>query len=85
MKKNTLLYLILFVLLVMNGFFIYTFLNNPNVKPIRPKGSPTEFISNQLDFNEVQLDKLERLDDSHRRTMMKKDILLFVLIQIILN
>lgn len=73
MKKNTLLYLILIVLVVMNGFFIYTFLNKPNEAPARKKGNPTEFIAKELDFSKTQLDKLKTLDDLHRITMMKSD------------
>jgi protein CpxP len=73
MKKNTLLYLILMVLVVMNGFFIYTFLNKPNQNPTRLKGNPTEFIAKELGFNEAQLDKLKILDDSHKRAMKRSD------------
>lgn len=73
MKKNTLLYLILIVLIVINGIFIYVFLNRPDISPTKQKGNPTEFIATELGFNEVQLEKLKLLDQSHRENMERND------------
>lgn len=68
MKKNILLYLLLLFLIIMNGFFLFKhFGKSDNVVPKR-LGSANVF-TDQLEFNEVQLNKFEELDRLHREKL----------------
>ena len=74
MKKNTLLYIILLVLIIMNGFFLYNYLGKPvNNRPMKQTGNPSEFIAKKLRFNDSQLEKLHTLDEVHREKMMRTE------------
>lgn len=66
MKKNTILYLLLIVLLVMNGFLLINFLGRPDHK--MPKESGT-FITEELQFNEAQLKQFHIVEDTHHNNM----------------
>nr|WP_321223084.1 Spy/CpxP family protein refolding chaperone [uncultured Psychroserpens sp.] len=66
MKKNNILYLLLIVLIIMNGFFLFNYLGKPNHDDsIRPRN----FIAKQLDFNEAQLKEFEILEAKHHKKM----------------
>lgn len=67
MKKNTLLYILLVFLVVMNGFFMFKIFGD---KP--PKGgNPGKFIAKELHFDEAQMKSFSKMNDTHHETMMK--------------
>jgi len=69
MKKNTPLYILLVVLLLVNGFFLFKhFGDKPDYRGKEYKGSKN-FIVRQLDFNESQLQQYQVLKSSHRKAM----------------
>jgi len=62
MKKSNLLYLLILVLVITNGFFIYNHLNKHN------KGShrnPAAFITKKLNFDEDQMVKFDVINKTH--------------------
>ncbi|MEM9076985.1 MAG: hypothetical protein AAGC43_08095 [Bacteroidota bacterium] len=65
MKKNIVLIVFLGFLMVMNGVLLFLVVKKPNQR----HGPPREFISNQLDFNEVQTERFMELDREHHRKM----------------
>jgi hypothetical protein len=73
MKKNTLLYILLIFLIVVNGFFLFNYLGNSALKPeandsSRNKG-PVAFLVKSLDFNEAQMAQLEIINEEHFSAM----------------
>lgn len=68
MKKNLLLYILLGFLVVMNGYFLFKHFGAFDQK-IAQRPSPVNFISQQLDFDAEQLQKLEELDSAHRENL----------------
>ncbi|MEJ6791799.1 MAG: hypothetical protein QNK89_03425 [Lacinutrix sp.] len=66
MKKNTVLYLILVVLIIMNGFFLLNYLGRPQHKG--PKES-SDFIAKELQLNETQLEAFKNLERKHHDNM----------------
>ena len=73
MKKNTLLYILLIVLLLANGFFIIKhFEDKPGHRGKTERG-PNNFISRQLDFNESQIQQYKNLRLVHRESMKTYD------------
>ena len=66
MKKNTLLYILVAFLLVMNGYFIYEIFVDKS-----PKGpNPGKFIAKELQFDETQMEKFTQMNDAHHEEMM---------------
>lgn len=72
MKKNTLLYIILIVLLLANGYFISQHLGRSDRGDRRSRG-PENFISKQLGLDASQLQQYQKLRTSHRETMKSID------------
>jgi len=66
MKKHTILYLLLVVLILMNGFFLYNYLVRPEQKGPREAGN---FIAKELNFNENQLQQFNALEEKHFEAM----------------
>lgn len=66
MKKNTILYILLMVLIIMNGFFLVNYIGRPEHKGPKESGS---FITNELNFNENQLQQFNTLEENHHNTM----------------
>ncbi|WP_298420069.1 Spy/CpxP family protein refolding chaperone [uncultured Kordia sp.] len=67
MKKNTLLYILVAFLVVMNGFFMFRIFGD---KP--PKGpNPGNFIVKELHFDEAQLKDFRKINDAHHEEMRK--------------
>ncbi|MGB1211344.1 MAG: hypothetical protein ACPG41_07955 [Lacinutrix venerupis] len=58
MKKNTVLYVLLIVLIIMNGFFLFNYLGRPQHKGVKESSA---FIVKELNFNASQLKKLQHL------------------------
>lgn len=76
MKKNTLLYILLIVLLLANGFFLVKHFGDKSNHRDRGKTErrgPNNFIAKQLDFNESQIQQLKDLKLGHRESMMAYD------------
>ena len=66
MKKNTLLYILLVFLVVMNAFFMFKIFGD---KP--PRGSnPGNFIAKELQFDEAQMKAFKQINDMHHKEMM---------------
>lgn len=68
MKKNTLLYSILIVLLLANGFFISQYLGKSDRGDRRGKGSEN-FIAKKLDLDESQQQLYLELTSTHKESM----------------
>ncbi len=67
MKKNTLLYILLIFLVVMNGFFMFKIFGD---KP--PQGpNPGKFIAKELQFSEAQMQQFSAMNDAHHEAMME--------------
>lgn len=67
MKKNLLLYILLFFLIGVNGFFLYNYIGKPN-NVIRD-GKQEDFVVKELEFNTLQKQKYEQLEAEHRKKM----------------
>ena len=66
MKKNTLLYILIAFLVVMNGFFMVKIFGDK--PPKRP--NPGNFIAKELQFDDAQLKKFSVMNDAHHEEMM---------------
>ncbi|MFD2824027.1 hypothetical protein ACFS5M_10115 [Lacinutrix iliipiscaria] len=78
MKKNTALYILLVFLVIVNGFFLFNHLGKSghiDTKHVKDtKGSPVEFIVNELGFNEEKMAKFKDLDAAfHEKTRQNLD------------
>ena len=67
MKKNTVLYLLLVVLIIMNGFFLFNYLGSSQHKGPKESGN---FITSELKFNDSQLSAFKAFEDKHHENMM---------------
>ncbi|MEM5564466.1 hypothetical protein WNY78_05105 [Psychroserpens sp. AS72] len=66
MKRNNILYLLLIVLIIMNGFFLFNYLGRPGHKGPKESG---HFIVKELGFNATQLLQFEELETKHHNKM----------------
>ena len=66
MKKNTILYLLLLVLIIMNAFFLFNYLGRPEHKGPKESG---DFIAKELNLNEQQLQQFNALETKHHTAM----------------
>ena len=66
MKKNTVLYLLLIVLIIMNGFFLFNYIGRPSHHGPKESGS---FIATELKFNDAQLKQFKSLEIKHHQAM----------------
>ncbi|WP_308993038.1 hypothetical protein QLS71_011130 [Mariniflexile litorale] len=69
MKKNILLYVLLFFLIIVNGFFLYNYLGKPDVK--KEGKDPMSFVIKQLNFDDEQLQEMQFLNKKHHKKMMR--------------
>ena len=67
MKKNTLLYILVAFLVVMNGFFMIKIFGD---KPPR-NPNPGKFIAKELRFDEAQMKGFNKMNDMHHNEMRK--------------
>ena len=67
MKKNTILYILLAFLIVVNGFFLVNYLGRPE-RPDGQKG-PGDFIVKELKFNDSQMKEFQKISDKHHNKM----------------
>ncbi len=65
MKKNTLLYILLAFLLIVNGFFLVNYLGKSK-KHKNSRDDRRNYIVKKLDFNDSQTAQYELLKNSHR-------------------
>ncbi|MEO0572065.1 MAG: hypothetical protein AAF039_10210 [Bacteroidota bacterium] len=65
MKKNTLIWVLMVFLMVMNGLLLYLVLQKSDGQP-RP---PRAFIADELDFDNQQMTQFFDLEENHRRKM----------------
>ncbi|WP_430466398.1 hypothetical protein [Winogradskyella ouciana] len=68
MKKNTILYLLIIILIIANGFFLYNYLGHDDKKRDRQKDR-TSFIIKKLGFEGEQIDSFKNFKDLHRERM----------------
>jgi len=67
MKKNTLLYILVAFLVVMNGYFMYEIFVDK-----KPKGpNPGNFIAKELQFDDAQMEQFSEINDRHHEEMMR--------------
>lgn len=66
MKKKSILYSLLFLLLIINCFFLYNYLGKNNRNSPKASG---HFIVKELNFNSKQLDQFKVLEQEHHNTM----------------
>ena len=66
MKKNTVLYILLVVLIIMNGFFLFNYIGRPGQNGPNESGN---FIASELNFNDTQLAQFKTLEIKHRTAM----------------
>ncbi len=65
MKKNSLLYILLAFLILVNGFFVLTHLR----KPAKRFMGPEAFIVKELKFDDSQIKKFNELTREHHETL----------------
>jgi hypothetical protein len=73
MKKNTLLYILILVLLLVNGFFLFKHFGDKPDHERNDRKSQKNFIVRQLDFNDAQLQDYDSLKSLHREVMKDFD------------
>ena len=66
MKKHTVLYLLLIVLIIMNGFFLFNYIGRPGQNGPKASG---DFIVTELKFNDQQLAQFKSLEAKHHNNM----------------
>ena len=71
MKKNLILYLLLFFLIVFNGFFIVNYIGNSEHKKSGRPQMPDIFLIKKLNFNDSQVEEFKRKSQGHHETMMQ--------------
>ena len=70
MKKNLLLYILLGFLVVVNSFFLFKHFSTGDDDNERGRGGrPGNFIAKQLEFDDSQTQKFEKLDMEHRENI----------------
>ncbi|MCB4798732.1 hypothetical protein [Neotamlana laminarinivorans] len=71
MKNNSILYVLLFFLIIVNGFFIFNYLSGDKLPEFIEPKSPQQFIGERLGFNDAQKAKLAKLEESHHKELRK--------------
>ena len=69
MKKQLPLYILLIFLVAFNGFFLVKYLGDSNDNDSRRPAGPGHFISERLNFSEVQNEQFNNLEVTHRQRM----------------
>ncbi|QHI38869.1 hypothetical protein IMCC3317_42690 [Kordia antarctica] len=65
MKKNTLIYILLAFLVLMNGFFMVKIFGDSHP----PNHNPGMFIAKELQFDEAQMNDFTKMNKTHHETM----------------
>lgn len=69
MRKNIPLYILLFFLIVMNGFFLYNYLGIGEKDEQKGPIKPENFLVKELGFDYSQQEKLKALGEEHHQRM----------------
>ncbi|QRM90225.1 periplasmic heavy metal sensor [Lacinutrix sp. WUR7] len=70
MKKNTVLYILLVFLIVVNGFFVFNYVGKSNDNKAEGRKDPMSFLRKELKFNDAQQEKLQTINVAHHENMM---------------
>lgn len=72
MKKHTILYTLIIVLVIANGYFLFNQFGDKGKRGHRgERKGPIEFIVKKLDFNESQVAQLEKINIVHKEKFEK--------------
>ncbi|WP_179334466.1 hypothetical protein [Winogradskyella costae] len=71
MKKNTILYVLLVFLIVVNGFFLYNYMGLSAKDRPKQQHGDKDFIVKELNFNAAQLKEFNQKSKGHHQTMIK--------------
>ncbi len=71
MKKNTILYILLIFLIVVNGFFLFNYMGKPNDNIPNKSKRNRDFIVKELGFNKTQLAQFRENSKGHHETIMR--------------
>lgn len=71
MKNNSFLYVLLVFLIIVNGFFIYNFLNTDKLPEFAEPKNVKQFIAETLEFNESQKAQFYKLEKAHHKELRK--------------
>lgn len=71
MKKNTFLYILLFFLIVVNGFFLFNYIGVHNFNEPDESQREKNFIVKELGFNDRQLEEFNNKSKGHHETMTR--------------
>lgn len=71
MKKNIILYVLLIFLVIVNGFFLYNSIGQPDARGENGRQDPMSFIVKQLNFDDVQLEKMDLINEKHHSKMKR--------------
>ncbi|BAO76798.1 hypothetical protein [Winogradskyella sp. PG-2] len=71
MKRNTILYILLVFLLVVNGFFLFNYIGKENGNRLKEPRRNKDFIKKELGFNASQLEQFKDKSKGHENTMMR--------------
>ncbi|OEK07594.1 hypothetical protein A8C32_17510 [Flavivirga aquatica] len=69
MQKNTLLYILLIFLIVVNGFFLYNYMGSTSSEKGKRPPRPMDFIVKELQFDGSQLKEFRELNADHHQKM----------------
>ncbi|MCK8479469.1 hypothetical protein [Psychroserpens algicola] len=71
MKKNTILYVLLFFLIIVNGFFLFNYIGKGKSKKGHSKQKDKNFIVKELGFNEEQIAQFRENSVGHHETIVR--------------
>ncbi|WP_407556829.1 hypothetical protein [Winogradskyella sp. 4-2091] len=71
MKKNTILYVLLIFLIVVNGFFLFNYIGKGHDEGPRESQQNKEFIIEELGFDASQIKQFREKSKGHHKTMMQ--------------
>ena len=69
MKRQLLLYVLVFILLVVNGIFLFMFMSGDS--PNRKQGPPGDFIVQELNFSASQMEEFRLKSRQHHDKMRR--------------
>jgi protein CpxP len=69
MKKNTILYILLIFLIIVNGVFLFNYLGKDQGESPRGRQTPSDFIVKELEFNKTQLAQFRENSKGHHEAI----------------
>lgn len=70
MKKNTILYILLIFLIVVNAFFLFNYMGKSNAENPKKSQRDRDFIVKELGFNEEQIAQFKENSKGHHEEIM---------------